>query len=50
MHAEVDEEVSGTGARQEEVAEVGHIGHPLRPDHPLWAVILKPALYIIRPV
>jgi hypothetical protein len=40
VHAEVDEEVSGAGARQQQVAQVGHVGHPLRPGHRAWAVVL----------
>ena len=41
MHPEVDEEVAGAGASQQEVAQVGDVGHPLRPVHPLRTVVLQ---------
>ena len=41
VHSAVDEEVSRAGAGQQEVAQVGDVGDPLRPRNSLWAVILK---------
>jgi hypothetical protein len=40
VHREVDEEVSGTSERQQEVTQIGDVRNPLWPGHRLGAVIL----------
>jgi hypothetical protein len=40
VHREVDEEVSGTSERQQEVTQIGNVRNPLWPGHRLGAVIL----------
>ena len=41
VHPEVDEEVARTGAGQQEVAQVGDVGHPLGPVDSFRTVVLE---------